>query len=74
MCAQFSIDTWMCKKLKGNSIAICILPIIVDKIWKYMLNTISYAQIFLDMAVLVDAQGDLLDNIETQVFYQNLKA
>lgn len=39
-----------------------------------MLNTISYAQIFLDMAVLVDAQGDLLDNIETQVFYQNLKA
>lgn len=24
-------------------------------------------QMFLDMAVLVDAQGDLLDNIETQV-------
>lgn len=24
-------------------------------------------QIFLDMAVLVEAQGDLLDNIETQV-------
>lgn len=24
-------------------------------------------QIFLDMAVLVDAQGELLDNIETQV-------
>lgn len=24
-------------------------------------------QIFLDMAVLVDAQGDMLDNIEAQV-------
>lgn len=24
-------------------------------------------QIFLDMAVLVDAQGDMLDNIESQV-------
>lgn len=24
-------------------------------------------QIFLDMAVLVDAQGDMLDNIETHV-------
>jgi len=26
-------------------------------------------QIFLDIAVLVDAQGDMLDNIETQVFF-----
>lgn len=24
-------------------------------------------QIFMDMAVLVDAQGEMLDNIETQV-------
>lgn len=27
-------------------------------------------QIYLDMAVLVEAQGDLLDNIETQVCFQ----
>lgn len=27
----------------------------------------SLLQIFMDMAVLVDAQGDLLDNIESQV-------
>lgn len=26
-------------------------------------------QIYLDMAVLVDAQGELLDNIETQVYF-----
>lgn len=26
-----------------------------------------FMQIFMDMAVLVDAQGDLLDNIESQV-------
>ena len=31
-----------------------------------MLLNITW-QIFLDMAVLVDAQGELLDNIETQV-------
>lgn len=31
-----------------------------------------YAQIFLDMAVLVDAQGDMLDNIETQVLIAQL--
>lgn len=29
-------------------------------------------QIFLDMAVLVEAQGDLLDNIETQVCFFSL--
>lgn len=27
----------------------------------------SAMQIFMDIAVLVDAQGDMLDNIETQV-------
>ena len=29
----------------------------------------SEVQIFLDMAVLVDAQGEMLDNIESQVNY-----
>jgi len=27
-----------------------------------------YVQIFVDMAVLIDAQGDMLDNIESQVW------
>lgn len=34
----------------------------------FLITLTNYdAQIFLDMAVLVDAQGDMLDNIESQV-------
>lgn len=36
--------------------------------WLYHIcEILCTGQIFLDMAVLVEAQGDLLDNIETQV-------
>lgn len=31
--------------------------------------TFMSRQIFMDIAVLVDAQGDMLDNIESQVLY-----
>jgi hypothetical protein len=30
---------------------------------------LSWMQIFLDLAVLVEAQGEMLDNIETQVWW-----
>lgn len=39
------------------------------EIWTMMiLKDSMYLQIFMDIAVLVDAQGDMLDNIESQVF------
>lgn len=33
------------------------------------LSSSPFLQIFLDMAVLVDAQGEMLDNIESQVIW-----
>ena len=47
----------------------------IFKMCKYMhiYRYIFYLmQIFLDMAVLVDAQGDMLDNIESQVWRKKL--
>lgn len=40
----------------------------IDNIMPVYPLPICPLQIFLDMAVLVDAQGEMLDNIETQVF------
>lgn len=37
-----------------------------------MIITLMSLQTFMDIAVLVDAQGDMLDNIESQVFFITL--
>jgi hypothetical protein len=37
-----------------------------------LIMTESWGQIFLDMAVLVEAQGELLDNIESQAGFLSI--
>ena len=47
----------------GKSYFCCIIDLLIVDVF----------QIHLDMAVLIEAQGDLLDNIESQVWFLTMK-